>query len=136
VSAPMSRTAVSSVGLSSVENRSVYFSCAYLTTFHPFCDYYKKHPKLKQFSCIGGLDTPLENHSRLLDHQILYCLLTSSPPSVYSHRTPAIYGGEMPGKTAFTLDSPPTAGRGHDVGIFPWVTMLENSTDFTKLSGA
>jgi len=32
------------------------------------------------------------------------------------------------GKTGFTLDYTPTAGEGHDVGKFPWVTMLENST--------
>jgi hypothetical protein len=58
----------------------------------------------------------------------MYCLLTSSPPCVYSHRTPAIYGGEMSGKNGFYARLPPTAGRGHDVGKLPWVTMLENST--------
>jgi hypothetical protein len=58
----------------------------------------------------------------------VYCLLTSSPTPVYPHRTLAIYGGEKPGGNGFYARLPPTAGRGHDVGKFPWVTMLENST--------
>ena len=61
-------------------------------------------------------------------HQDQAVLFTHPP-----HRTPAIYGGEMSGENGFCARLPPTAGRGHDVGELPWVTMLENSTEILNL---